>query len=506
MSENFSQEINENKAQIKINPCVTTLFGLSQSELKLNEINSNLNENDLIIKIPKFSDIFESQEQEIPQNKTEIINPFQKMFKKLLEIEIKPETALFLIFYYNIKNENEIFEYLSTDRFNKYIHPYCVSKQTVNQYKCSICGERKEEHYSLDSEDEKRAKLIYDSVEACNFEQINNSIDPNFLNLQLTTCTICYNFIPEGLMFTLNDNISHEICILCMKTYLKNEITNNKVMNLRCPHCEHQFKKPELEQILDAETIKKYDTFVLNNQVLSDPLLRFCPKCSSIVTLDQENAVKGTCKQCGQEICPKCNHEFHDGVSCLNAIDKDLLIYRKKKDTRRCPKCKVLVEKAEGCNHMTCFVCQYEFCWICGGIYTSYHFLPVNPLGCPGLQFARTKNSKFNCVKRNFIRVLSWLLCLFLFPFYVIFFMPVYFCAVVFQSRFYRLKIRRTSCRRISFIIFLIILCIVLEPVFLAIEIIGVIPFIIVAARDYYKERARRIQKVRKVFNSEILP
>lgn len=506
MSENYLQEIDENLTKLKINPSLNMQFSSLQSDIKLNEIKSNLNENDQRISIPNFIDIFENQEEEIPSETKKIINPFKQIFEKSLEIQIKPEIALFLMFYYNMKDVSEIFEYLTTDRFNKYIHPCCISVHSENKGKCSICGECKNMHYTLDDEDEKRAKLIFDSIEASNFEQIQQLTEINFLNLQLKTCNICYNFIPEGLMFALNDNISHEICILCMKTYLKNEILSNKVMSLRCPHCEHQFTKPELEQILDAETIKKYESFVLNNQVISNPLLRFCPKCSAIVTLDNETAEKGTCKQCGQDICAKCNHEYHNGVSCLNAIDKDLLIYRKKKDTKRCPKCKVLVEKAEGCNHMTCFVCQYEFCWICGGVYTSYHFLPVNPLGCPGLQFARTKNSKYNCLKRNFIRALSWLFCLFLFPFYVILFMPVYFCSVVFESRFYRVRVRRSKCRKISFIIFLIILCIALEPMFILIEIIGVIPFIIVAAKDYYKERARRIQKVRKTFNSEILP
>lgn len=35
------------------------------------------------------------------------------------------------------------------------------------------------------------------------------------------------------------------------------------------------------------------------------------------------------------------------------------------RNTKKCPGCKVNIEKNEGCNHMTCRQCKHEFCWIC---------------------------------------------------------------------------------------------------------------------------------------------
>lgn len=59
---------------------------------------------------------------------------------------------------------------------------------------------------------------------------------------------------------------------------------------------------------------------------------------------------------------------------------------------RFCPVCRAKVEKNEGCNHMTCIICKYEFCWFCLGYAGtgSNHFDPMNPYSCGAGQFDRT--------------------------------------------------------------------------------------------------------------------
>jgi hypothetical protein len=59
---------------------------------------------------------------------------------------------------------------------------------------------------------------------------------------------------------------------------------------------------------------------------------------------------------------------------------------------RFCPVCRAKVEKNEGCNHMTCIICKYEFCWFCLGYagHDARHFDPLNPYSCGAGQFDRT--------------------------------------------------------------------------------------------------------------------
>ena len=33
-------------------------------------------------------------------------------------------------------------------------------------------------------------------------------------------------------------------------------------------------------------------------------------------------------------------------------------------NTKDCPKCKVVIEKSWGCNHMKCTQCGADFCWV----------------------------------------------------------------------------------------------------------------------------------------------
>ncbi|XP_054152753.1 E3 ubiquitin-protein ligase RNF19B-like [Oppia nitens] len=44
--------------------------------------------------------------------------------------------------------------------------------------------------------------------------------------------------------------------------------------------------------------------------------------------------------------------------------------------SRPCPKCRAyIIKKNDGCNHMKCIQCKYEFCWICMGYWQESHHL-----------------------------------------------------------------------------------------------------------------------------------
>jgi hypothetical protein len=49
----------------------------------------------------------------------------------------------------------------------------------------------------------------------------------------------------------------------------------------------------------------------------------------------------------------------------------------------KCPKCKAMIMKQDGCQHMTCSICNYEWCWVCGLPYKSIvHYAVIGGLAC----------------------------------------------------------------------------------------------------------------------------
>ena len=125
--------------------------------------------------------------------------------------------------------------------------------------------------------------------------------------------------------------------------------------------------------------------------IINDPNKRQCPEpdCDSYLEKTGENNyVK--CKK-GHEYCFECLRKPHGNSTCDEFLEKELLIWKKNKHVKRCPKCKIFTEKNEGCNHMTCVNCKYQWCWLCEEKYTYEHYSSGK---CKGHQFTRADNVK----------------------------------------------------------------------------------------------------------------
>ena len=104
----------------------------------------------------------------------------------------------------------------------------------------------------------------------------------------------------------------------------------------------------------------------------------YCPtlKCStflgSAAASNSSRVGQGrtlTCQTCNIAVCVECREKVHPGEGCQESKDLQKTIQlAEEQKWMKCPKCRQIVERTAGCNHMVC-VCTEEFCYKCGRLW-----------------------------------------------------------------------------------------------------------------------------------------
>jgi len=241
----------------------------------------------------------------------------------------------------------------------------------------------------------------------------------NYCTTKPFECPICIEDIDIGKGYILEE-CNHVYCNSCLQGYLNNLIQDAKVLDIHCPHpsCETLLSYNDVKRLCDEKQFVKYEEFTLVAALKGDPNVRWCPNpksCNNAIVNDRPNENKKlVCDQCHYAFCFDCNEEWHIGT-CEelqewklqnNQVDKAFVKYTKSSNTQKCPKCKVRIQKSQGCNHMTCTNCSYQFCWLCGSKYSYNHYKLYNPLGCPMMQWKEDYSGNYSNGKRIGLKVL----------------------------------------------------------------------------------------------------
>ena len=228
--------------------------------------------------------------------------------------------------------------------------------------------------------------------------------NPKFQYLQSNPDT-SKDFIPS-----ITDQIKCELCdenldsknifkhLKCEKSYCINcwlnfidEKVKNRILDIKCitEDCG-ELEKDFIEEIIknDNKLYNKYHLFKKRISILNNKNYIPCPipDCEGYaIKKDQKqyNFENPNYMKCinNHIFCNKCKTIAHGDKDCSENNDKDkqqnINIYLSKiedKETKQCPNCNILISRNQGCNHMTCSNCGYQFCWLCLGKYTPNHY------------------------------------------------------------------------------------------------------------------------------------
>jgi len=206
-------------------------------------------------------------------------------------------------------------------------------------------------------------------------------------------CEVCNE------MFTVNEKnkvkkCGHAFCSNCWYDYLSIKIKENKLPSIKCLNynCKEKLSDKFIIRLLksDINLIRKYKRYKLELEIINDPNKKLCPypNCDSYLELKQIRNKDVTCKN-NHTFCFECLKKPHGKLPCNANLDKSMKEYAKNNFVKKCPKCSIITEKNDGCNHITCTKCGYQWCWLCNQEYNVNHFKGGK---CKGFQFFQPKN------------------------------------------------------------------------------------------------------------------
>ncbi|GIZ37487.1 hypothetical protein CKM354_000093200 [Cercospora kikuchii] len=179
---------------------------------------------------------------------------------------------------------------------------------------------------------------------------------------------------------TLSCEHENHTCVECMHSWLAAEFETKGTEDLKCPECPCKLDYDDILAHSTPETFDSYEKMLTRNALSSLDEFAWClsATCNS-GQLNVENA-SGTfmdCVGCGYKQCLTHKVAWHTGETCeqyeyrtsgAKAKDEERAT-EAMLDTvsKKCPgaNCGWRIQKIDGCDHMRCKKCKFEFCWMC---------------------------------------------------------------------------------------------------------------------------------------------
>ncbi|XP_033856455.3 ankyrin repeat and IBR domain-containing protein 1-like isoform X1 [Acipenser ruthenus] len=194
----------------------------------------------------------------------------------------------------------------------------------------------------------------------------------------------------------------HEFCRACWEGFLNLKIQEGEAHNIFCPayDCFQLVPVDVIESVVSREMDKRYLQFDIKAFVENNPAIRWCPTagCERAVRLTRPGIagsdslsfplLRAPAVDCGKShlFCWECLGEAHEPCDCqtwkmwlqkVSEMKPEELVGVNEAyedaanclwlltNSKPCANCKSPIQKNEGCNHMQCAKCKYDFCWIC---------------------------------------------------------------------------------------------------------------------------------------------
>ena len=170
-----------------------------------------------------------------------------------------------------------------------------------------------------------------------------------------------------------------QTCTSCLQSWMASEIDTKGTEGIKCPECPQTLSYADIQRAVSPSTFAIFENLATRAALgaLTDFAWCLSPTCTS----GQENHANANfmdCAACGYKQCLSHRMPWHTDETCKEYDYRTS--GQKKRDeeskteamldnvSKKCPNpkgCGWRIEKIDGCDHMTCRRCRWEFCWVC---------------------------------------------------------------------------------------------------------------------------------------------
>ncbi|KIK46504.1 hypothetical protein CY34DRAFT_800359 [Suillus luteus UH-Slu-Lm8-n1] len=176
-------------------------------------------------------------------------------------------------------------------------------------------------------------------------------------------CIACGDKVPPKQSFRAP--CAHHYCRECIANFAKASMKDETLYPLQC--CQIRMPAKKVDQKLPKSLQTRFRAKAVEYSV--PPATRvYCAnqKCSAFLCSSDTRKANMTCRVCGITMCLACKNRRHPGEGCVEAgLQRDLKSLADDKNWQSCPGCRAIVERTDGCSHITCR-CSTHFCYRCG--------------------------------------------------------------------------------------------------------------------------------------------
>lgn len=204
------------------------------------------------------------------------------------------------------------------------------------------------------------------------------------LNAEPAECPVCYAALAPGEAVVLRECL-HTFCREC----LQGTIRNSQEAEVSCPFIDDTYSCPgkllerEIRALLSPEDYQRFLDLSISIAENRSAFSYHCktPDCKGWCFFE-DDVNEFTCPVCFHVNCLLCK-AIHERMNCKEYQDdlalraqndlaarqttEMLQVMLQQGEAMHCPRCRIVVQKKDGCDWIRCTVCHTEICWVTKG-------------------------------------------------------------------------------------------------------------------------------------------